>query len=115
MNPEQAKSIVRHIFGAGGGFLVGWAVSRGYQWGNILEQLLSSEVFIGLIATGLMAFWGWVGKKQPHLIALVNSFIGVKGVITDNTAVGKALADSVPSPTVVPAGTTQAAEIAKPV
>lgn len=113
MNSEQAKTIVRHTGSAIGGFLVGWAASRGYQWGEILQQLLSSEVVIGLLASGLMAFWGYIGKKLPNLVKLINAQPEVAGVITAPTPEGVKLANAIPDATVVPAGTEAAKAVAE--
>lgn len=113
MNREQAMKLVRWGTTTLGGILIGWAASRGYQWGNIINSLLSSEFVIGLLVSGVVAFWSWASGKAPNLVAIVNSLSGVQGVITTRNPEGVKLAEAVPSPTVVPAGTLQAGQVAQ--
>lgn len=115
MNPEQVKSGARSVIVFVGGALVGWASSRGWQWGDVLNQLLSSETFMGIAVAAAAALWGVISKSAPNLVAIVNALSGVKGVITEPTPEGVKLAQAVPAPTVVPAGTTAAATVAAPV
>lgn len=52
-------------------------------------------------------------EAKQALVQATNSIPEVKGVLTTDTAEGKALAMSVPETTIVPAGTIAAVEIAK--
>ncbi len=57
--------------------------------------------------------WGLYEKTKARMIAKVDAMPEVKGVVTNDTSEGRALAREVPSKTVVPAGTLAAAEISK--
>lgn len=113
MSKEQINKFVRWAVTGVSGFLIGWASSRGYQWGDILGNLLSSEFIVGIIGTGVTALLAWLTGKAPWLVGVVNAIPEVKGVITQPTVAGKALALEVPSPSVVTAGTNAAIEVAK--
>lgn len=115
MNSEQAKRIASWIATSFGGFLVGWAASRGYQWGDILNQLLSSEVVVGLLTTAITVAWAWISGKLPNLVKVVNAQPEIKGVITAPTPEGVKLANAIPEATVAPAGTEAAKAVAAPV
>ena len=99
---DQASGLLQRalMFGAG------LAVARGW----ISEELAIKIVGVVLAVGGVI--WGVKVNTQPALVASVNAMPAVAGVVTKATVEGKALADSVPSHTVAPAGTSAAASIA---
>lgn len=114
MNPEQVKSGVRWFISTFGGFLVGWAASRGWVNAEMLTNILSSETFIGLVTAGAMLVWGIFNKTKANMVASTMAIPEVKGVITTQTVAGAELAKAVPDVSVVAAGTAAAAEVARP-
>lgn len=117
LNQEQVKKLAKWLAGTLGGFLLGWAASRGYQWGDIIGQLLSSEVFIGILASGITAVLAWVTGRVPNLVGVVDAIAQVpnspvKAVVMEATPEGKAIASNL-GPTTVVAGTVDATAIAK--
>ena len=97
MNPEQAKKIARWLGSGAGGFLVGWAVSRGFQYGDLVNQILSSELFIGLATSTIIGVWSYLSGRMPALVAVVDALAKqpdspVKGVVMEPTAEGAAIA-----------------------
>jgi len=113
MNPEQVKGSLRYLIATFGGMFAGWFAAKGYFTADQFMAIVTSEAFIGLVASGVVAVWGVINRSDKNTVALANATPGVKGVITESTEVGKALAASIPAPTVVAAGTTEAVEIAK--
>lgn len=77
-------------------------------------SLLNSEAFVGLLTS--MAAWGWSmwDRSKARMVAAVNAMPEVAAVLTKPTADGVRLANALPDvPTVVPAGTRQAADLAR--
>jgi hypothetical protein len=108
MNIEQAKSAVRWLIATFGPFLI----AHGYASSGTLE--LVSGVIISLIPL-VLGLWT---HTQTNAVAVVDTLAkqpdtGVKAVIADSTAAGKALAVAMPGNTTVVAGTVAAAEVAK--
>ena len=56
--------------------------------------------------------WGFLDNRKAALVAQVDKMDGVAGVVTTKTTEGVALANSIESNTVVPAGTVAAANVA---
>lgn len=114
MNQEQVKSIVRHIIATFGGVLAGWGAAKGWFTADQILSVLNSETFIGLVVSGVMAFWSFVGKSNKNITAAAAALPEVKAVVTEPTVAGKILAEAIPAPNVVAAGTAAAAEAVKP-
>ena len=108
MNTEQAKSAVRWLIATFGPFLI----AHGYASSGTLE--LASGVLISLIPLA----WGMFTHTQTNAVAVVDTLAkepdsGVKAVVTEPTAAGKALAAAMPGDTTVVAGTIAAAQVVK--
>jgi hypothetical protein len=115
MNAEQVKSAVRWLVSFVGGFIV----AKGWVKADQLTALLSNEAVMGALAGGAVLVWGMFTHTQSNAVAVVATIAEdptspVKGVVTTNTAEGRALARDTPSDTVVAAGTPEATAIAKP-
>lgn len=95
---EQVSGLVQRVlmFGAGVVVAKGWV----------------SEAAAAQIVGGLVAFigvlWGIKVNTPTALTTSVKNLDGVKGVITENNPQGLALAQAIPGPQVVPAGTSDA-------
>lgn len=112
MNQEQIKSGVRWVLATFGGYFMAMAVQKKWITPEQGASLLSSEFVVGLLAAAASVVWSLIAKTQPNLVAAVDKLPGVEGVITTSTDEGKKLAASVPSSTVVPAGSAAAKTIA---
>lgn len=107
-NSEQLKQTLRAGIIALGGFLVG----KGWVTSETIQAVANSEVIIGLVVAAITWGWGYIARSNKNLVVAADSVPGVKGVVTNATQEGIALANSIPSPSVAPAGTTQAANVA---
>jgi hypothetical protein len=119
MNAEQVKGSIRWFVATFGGAIAGFVAGKGWVSADTVMQALSSEVFISAAASIAVGIWGLFVHTQQNAVAVVGAIAAdptsaVKGVVTSNTPEGVALANSVAGTTVVPAGSTQATEIAKP-
>lgn len=116
MNPDFTRKSAMWILTTLGGFLTGWAASRGNQWGDIINQLLSSDTAIGLVALAISAIMTWVTSRLPALVHVMDLIAKdpntpIKGVVVENSPEGRELAAKVE--TVVAAGTPAAEVVAK--
>lgn len=100
---DQFLMAVRWALNLLGGFLM----THGYISDGFWEPLS------GLVISAVPFIWGLFAHSKVGTILAAQALPEVQGVITTATPAGAALADSVPSPQVVPAGTTQAAAVAK--
>lgn len=112
MNRDQVMSSVRYTVATFGGVFAGWFAARGWFSTEQIMGIITSEAFVGLVTSGVIALWGVLMRSDKNLVASAEAVPGVKGVITTNTVEGRALASAVPATTVVPAGTADAAKIA---
>lgn len=107
MNQAQFMATLRHLLTLACGYFVG----RGWVSENTAMFVVSL-----VLAAGPM-LWTILETTKANLIKRVDALPevggGGGGVIMANTTEGKALAMSIPSPTVVPAGTPAAAAVAK--
>ncbi len=105
MSSDQIGGILRAIFAAIGGWLVGKGMVGAELWASVSGALITLAV----------AGWSWWTNKQTTQVATVNAMPDVKGVITNPTVAGRELAAAAgPSSTIVPAGTAQATAVASP-
>lgn len=104
MNQAQILGALRTILPA----VLMYAVGKG--WISQSEVADLAAAVATLVATGF-SVWN---HTEANTVAAANDLPGVAGVITKHTAEGVALANSVPSSTVAPAGTIAAAEMVKP-
>lgn len=113
INKEQITSAVAWLVATVASGLTGWAIARGWDIGDTITAVFNSQSVIGtLVALGVLVV-RWLAKTTPKLITMVDSMPNVAGVVTKSTTEGKALAASVPSPTVLPAGSTAAEALVK--
>lgn len=118
MNPEQAKSSVRWMVTTFGAGIAGFVAGKGWASADTILQVLNSPAFLSAGASLVMLIWGLVTHTDKNTVAMVAAMAEdplspVKGVITTNDMAGRELAQAIPSPTVVPEGTSQAVKIAK--
>lgn len=116
MNHEQVTSLVRQAMFYVAGVLSGVSFIAKIFTPDQVVDLLTSETVLALITSGVMtaiaSIWALVTRSNKNLAAAADSVPGVAGVITTDTPEGRALATSIPSPTVVPANTAAASRIA---
>jgi hypothetical protein len=129
--PSQAQVIAagRHVLTAAASIVAFASVMHlisGDEAGKINDALSQIGAGVASIATGvgtlvtvLSGIWAAYTASTSHQVAAVGALAtvpgsGVAGVITTQTPEGRALAASVPGPTVVQAGTSIAASIAVP-
>lgn len=107
MNSEQTKGALRNVVS----LICGYMVGRGWINQDLATLIIGLAVAVGPIV------WTIVDNTKRKQVANVEAMPEVKGVVTQPTVAGKALAESVvngkPNPTVAPAGTTAAAAIAR--
>ena len=101
---EGAKLIIKGV-----GAIIPVAAAA---WGVYNSSLKSKVAAVNAAAPAALAT-AVAQVKPAEMIAAVDALPDVKGVVTQSTARGQALATSIPSPTVVSAGTTQAEAVAK--
>lgn len=78
--------------------------------------LVSSADWTTWTGLALMLFslgWSAYERTKARRVAKVNAMPEVAGVVTKDSVAGLALANSIPSPTVVPAGTIAATNVAQ--
>jgi hypothetical protein len=112
-NRDQVMSAIRWAVSSFGMFIAGWFASKGWFTVDQVMSVLNNETVMGFIASAIVFVIGQVVHRTVNKIVSADATPGVAGVITTNTPEGRALAASVPSSTVVPAGTPAATAIAK--
>lgn len=103
MNKETIASFIRGCF-----YMCGGAALMG---GWLTDQMLAE--IIGAVSALLAAGWSIWAWRTARIIAVTNSREEVAGVIIKPTPDGFALANSIPSKTVVVSGTVDAAVVAR--
>ncbi len=114
MNEEQVKSLIRSLVGSFGGMIAGWFAAKGWFTIDQVLTVLNSPTLIATAASIVMAVWGLFVHSKSNAVAVVDAMPEVKGVVTNATPDGRALAASIPSPLVAAAGSADATAIAKP-
>lgn len=110
MTQQQIMDLLRQILQVFGtvatafGFLSADAVA---QWTATILQIAGPLAMIGGVV------WGILDNRKSKLVADVDQMSGIAGVVTTKDQEGVALANSIPSNTVAPAGTNMAASVAK--
>lgn len=107
-NQEQVKSAIRWAMATFGPFLT----ANGYASDSMIQ--LGGGILISLVPF----VWGLFAHTQENAVAVVGEIAKdptspVKGVVVENNMAGRKLAESIPGPTVVPAGTPAAEKIAQ--
>ena len=111
-NPDQVKSLIRWFINTFGSFIAGWFAAKGWFTVDQVLTVLNSPALAGAATSIVIAGLGLFAHTQVNTIAAADAIPGAKGVIMAPTVEGKALADAVPSKTVVVAGTVEAASVA---
>lgn len=106
MNSTQTVGTIDRVLIVMATWLLGFMEKKGWITSG------DTAMFLPIIVAVPAALWGWHKNKSSKLIANVDALPGVAGVVTQNTIEGKELAESVPSMTVAPAGSTQAEKVA---
>lgn len=115
-NAEQAKSMASWFittFGAGiAGFVAGKGWVSAAQATSIISSPYFYEALVWAIVTLPTLVWGLYVHTKKYATEVVDAIPEVKGVVTDTSAAGLALARVIPSDTVVVAGSAAANSIA---
>lgn len=111
MNSEQIKRLVTWAVTGLGGAFMGWAMSRGWQWGTTVNQFLTSDFVIGLLALAATGFITWLRAKLPWIVGILDSFAKdpatpVQQIVMSPTPEGAAIAASLPGRETVVASQT---------
>jgi hypothetical protein len=117
MNTEQIKSGVRWVVATFGGMVAGFFAGKGWVSSETVMQILTSETFIGIVASAAALVWGMFTHTQQNAVAVVGKIASdpespVRGVITENTKEGKELAASIPEGVVAHKGSVEAKAVA---
>lgn len=109
MNQQQFLSIVREVLQIIGTMLVSFHVAG--MTDTTWEPIAGAALMIA------PAVWGWFNHTETNAVAIVSDIAKnpqspVKGVVTEATPEGRALAQSIASPTVAVAGSQAAADVA---
>lgn len=117
MNQEQVKSIVRQIMLFAAGIIAGTTFVSKFFTVEQVTSILTSDTVIGLVSSlltgGLASFWGFIARSDKNMVAATNALPAVQAVITKPTVEGREIAAAIPAPTVVPAGTPEAKNLAQ--
>lgn len=116
-NPEQTKSVIRWLIGAFGMGLAGWFAHSGYISQQQAMDILNSPAFLSAAVSVVGVVWGLMAHTQSNAVSVVAKIAAdpnspIVGVVTTNTAEGRALATSMPAE-VQAAGTAGANSIAQ--
>lgn len=90
-------------------FLAGLLAGKGVFGFDAATWTLIIGGAAGLAAT----IWGGIITRKKSLVSEVNGMPEVAGVVTVNSSAGNALAASIPSNTVAPAGSNSAVQMAQ--
>jgi hypothetical protein len=116
-NAEQTKSAVSWVFTTFGAGIAGFVAGKGWASTQTVMNILSNQQFITIVSSAVMTvgplIWGLYVHTKKYATEVVDAIPEVKGVITEASADGMALAKSIPSPTVTTAGTPAAIAVAK--
>jgi len=115
-NSEQIKSILRWVISTFGATLAGFLAGKGIVDKDALVSVLNSEAVTQIATAAVMPLialtWSIISRREKNITAATAALSNVAGVITTDTPEGKALAKSVPDPSVAAAGTVTAAKVA---
>ena len=116
MNSEQIKSLVRQAMLFIAGIIGGTTFVSKFFTTDQVVSILTSDTVIGIITSvvggGIASAWALISRSDKNMVAAADAVPGVQAVSTKPTVEGRALAQDVPSPTVVPAGSTAAENLA---
>lgn len=114
---EQVKASLRWGVTVFGASIAGWFASKGWFTVDQVEHVLNSPTLAGAAVSLVMWVISMIVHTQSSAVAVVDKMAKdptspVAGVITTNTPAGRALSDSIPGTTTVPAGSPAASKIA---
>jgi hypothetical protein len=116
MNPEQVKSLVRQGLLFVAGIIAGTSFVSKFFTPDQVVALFTNETVINLIVSAVMAgvasFWALLTRTNKNQVAAVAAMPEVKGVVMEKVPEAIPIIDKTPN-NVVPAGTPQAADLAK--
>ncbi len=115
MNNQQVASAVRWVITTFGASIAGYIAGKGMASAGDVLGVLQSDTFIqglGAIVMLVPLIWSLFRHTEKNQIAATDKISEVAGVITANTPAGQEIARAVPSPTVAPAGSRRAEDIA---
>lgn len=115
MNTEQTKSLVRWIVTAFGATAAGFVAGKGWATAGDVLGALQSDTFIqgvSALASLIALTWSLFRHTEKNQVVVTDKIPEVAGVITVNTPAGQEMARVIPSPTVAPAGSRRAEDIA---
>lgn len=105
MSPDQVNNLIRDVLRVGGPILATWFVRKGILSTEDVTFLgTQAPALLGIAMTIAGVVMGMVSHKQANMVATVDAMPEVQRIITQPTAAGIALADAVPSTSVVSAG-----------
>jgi hypothetical protein len=114
-NAEQAKSMASWLVTTFGAGITGFVVAKGWASTQSVTALLNSQYFMDALIWAIMTLptlvWGLYVHTKKYATEVVDAIPEVRGVITDRTPAGIALAKAIPSDTVTTAGTVMAAQV----
>lgn len=109
MNYEQVTGLIRQILPVVGGVAIAFGWLTKDQVGTLVTNVAAAAGPLMIIGSTI---WSLVNKTDKAIVAAANALPQVQGVVTKPTEEGRELAASVPSSTVVSAGTPAAKSIA---
>lgn len=114
-NAEQAKSMASWAVTTFGAGIAGFVAGKGWASTQTVMALLNSPEFMNAMVWAIVTLptliWGLYVHTKRYATEVVDAIPEVKGVITDRTPAGVALAKAIPSDTVVTAGSMMAAQV----
>ncbi len=114
MNEEQVKSALRWFVSTFGGMIAGWFAAKGWFTVDQVLTVLNSPTILAFVASLAAGGWSMYTHTKTNMVATVNAMPEVAGVITTAAPEGVKLANALPdAPNVAPAGTAQAANVAR--
>jgi hypothetical protein len=116
-NAEQAKSMASWLVTTFGAGIAGFVAGKGWASSQTVMALLNSPELLSFLASAIVTLptlaWGLYVHTKKYATEVVDAIPEVKGVITESSPDGIALAKNIPSATVAASGTPAAIAIAK--
>jgi hypothetical protein len=115
---EQIKSGIRWLVTAFGMGAAGWFAHSGYITQAQVMDIFNSPTFMTLAIAVVSGIFGLMNHTQTNAIKIVDTIAKdraspVVGIVTANTAEGKALAAAIPGNTTVIANSAAATSVAQ--
>jgi hypothetical protein len=115
-NAEQTKSAISWLVTTFGAGIAGFIAGKGWATQEQVMAIINSPNFVPMatsaVTTLLPLAWGIYVHTKKYATEVVDAIPEVKGVVTDSSPAGVALAKSIPSTTVTTEGTKSAASVA---